>query len=147
MTELRIPLPKSSKGNAPSGCSFRWCAELHKALQPLRQYKLMDGSDAVIIHITSGPEQTSLLFHQFDGTGKRSGGLIFNDPRMVALVVLRNANFCTIEKIYLTIYDFANNANTAKEKFTRIIQHLEEHAVPQIAPEWISKALSALSGK
>ncbi len=146
MAELRIPLPKNSGANVPSNISFRWCAELHKALQPLLQYKLTDGSDAVIAHIAFCPERTIFLAHPWVTKNDR-GGIVFGDPKTVALVELRNANFCTIAGIWFSIDDFANGADVAKEKFAQIIQHLEEHAVPQIAPRWISKALSTLNGK
>lgn len=40
--------------------------------------------------------------------------------------------------------DFQGDAAGAKKKFAWVINHLEEHALPQIAPEFITKALAAL---
>ncbi len=47
----------------------------------------------------------------------------------------------------LSLADFCGNAKGARKAFIEVVKHLEKHAVPQIAPQWIERALAALQGK
>lgn len=142
MLELRIPLPIASDGHVPQQRSFRWCKELHEALQPLRQFKLQDGSEALSIAIAAGWRIVAYVDEPFERTEEREFDSQVDN--FVCRITLDSSARSYVDTIWLTLADFLGDAAGAKEKFARVIRHLDEHAVPQIAPEWIAKALEAL---
>jgi len=140
--ELRIPLPAASDGHVPQQRSFRWCGALYKALRPLRKFLLQDGSEALCVDIATRPWFSAELSGSFGQESKRD----FEEkhPNFVCRILLLGSYCASGETIWFTLKDFLGDAAGAKEKFARVIRHLDEHAVPQIAPEWIAKALEAL---
>ena len=143
ISELRIPLPTASDGHVPQQRSFRWCKALHEALQPLRQFKLQDGGAALAVAVASGPARVAFLEEPF-GQDRDINNYDSNISEFLCRIVLLKSKCTYVDTIWLTLADFLGNAAGAKKKFARVIRHLDEHAVPQIAPEWIKKALGAL---
>lgn len=142
--ELRIPLPTMSTGRIPKDLSYRWCKTLHEALQPLWQYKLADNSSALDIQIAAGRELVADIHGTFDEPVKYDS---LEKNNAVLKIMLCQSSELFIDIIYFEHKDFLGDARVAREKFARVIQHLEEHAVPQIAPIWIAKTLAALQSK
>ncbi|MDE1970857.1 MAG: hypothetical protein KGI50_04770 [Patescibacteria group bacterium] len=146
--KLVIPLPVSSMGTVTTR-SLRWCKELHAALNPLLQYKLQDGSAAVGWYVFAGHNDlVALGGTSFEETLERP--LIWNcvpkehRNRVVCKIVLfSEACICEREEWFI-LEDFFADAAGAREKFARVIAHLEQHAVPPVAPQNIVRALAAL---
>ncbi|MBI5420895.1 MAG: hypothetical protein HZA35_01105 [Parcubacteria group bacterium] len=143
--ELVIQLPTMSTGNVPQTRSFRWCAELHKALRPLSKYKVQDGSRAVSVEVAAGYSVIAHLNRSFEETTDWNFEDQIKDFICRALLCNSSATYCGV--VYFGLADFLGDAAGAREKFARVIAHLEEHAVPQVAPEYVTNALAALQGK
>ena len=143
--ELKIPLPTAaSSSSIPNDISYRWCKALHEALQPLRKYKLADNSEALDIVIAAGFNLAAEICGPFDEPVKWD--MLQKNDAVLRIMTMRSSQEF-IDVIYFHYKDFQGCASVAREKFARVIAHLEEHAVPQIAPEWITRILVALQSK
>lgn len=142
--ELCIPLPTMSDGRMPKDLSYRWCKALHEALQPLRKYRLVDDSDAIGGQIAAGFKLVVDIHGTFDEPVKFDS---LEENSAVLRIMLSQSSERYLDMIYFHYKDFLDDGGKAREKFARVIAHLEEHAVPQIAPEWITRIMSALQSK
>lgn len=144
--DLVLPLPTVAAGKAPTHLSYRFCETVHREFQKLRQHKLFDGGDALIVWVASSPEHVARWDESFGPNQPRWGPEI-GSPTFVSLVLLMSAKNLMVSAVWLGLTDFQNGGGRAREKLSVILQHLQEHALPQISPEWMSSALDALEGK
>lgn len=140
MTTLNIPLPTQASGEMPKQVSYRWCKALYDALQPLKECQLQNGAPAVNVCVATSPYRSAELMKSWE------------EQDEIALTGVCNIGLTTdgminFETIVFRYKDFRGNGNSARKKFAKVIKHLEEHAVPQVAPEWIANALEALNNK
>lgn len=140
MTTLNIPLPTQASGEMPKQVSYRWCKALYDALQPLKEYLLQNGAPAVNVDVATSPYTSVSLWKSWEERDE----IALTDICNIGLTADGMINF---ETIVFRYKDFRGDGSSARKKFAKVIKHLEEHAVPQVAPEWIAKALEALNGK
>jgi hypothetical protein len=143
MPELVIPLPTTASGNAPSAVSYRWCKALFHALLPLRQFKLQDGSDALFVTVAAGPGVVANWDESFESPSPWDLDRQYDG--FVAKVLCMSSSRTYTRVVWLLLEDFVGDASGARTKFASVIQHLEEHAVPQVPPEYIAAATAALT--
>ena len=142
--ELVIQLPTTRVKDVSQKRSFRFRAALHEALQPLLAYKTQDGNNAISIVFDAGDEVVAYLDEPFSKTVKWD---IAQGYPFVCRVMTHSAKGLFVEIFWFEIEDFLGDASGARDKFARVIAHLEEQAVPQVAPEYITNAFAALEGK
>lgn len=144
-SQLVLQLPTSSNGVVPNYRSFRWCKALFDALQPLRKYKLQDGSDALFVSVAAGNGIVAYWDESWDRTEVRDFEQSY--PNFVCKISLMQSKNAFVDIIFFSMEDFCGDASVAKEKFNRVLAHLAEHAVQQIMPKWFTKSISALQNK
>lgn len=125
----------------PQSLSYRWCKELHKALQPLLQFKLLDGSNALLVYISSSTKHYVCLNKSFE---KKNWKSIDIRGKLVCEIKTMITEEMYSDHIYFYHKDFLGDAQSAKEKFAEVVAHLKEHAVPHIAPKWINSVMKTL---
>lgn len=144
---LTLSLPTTPTGRVKRGqLSYRFCEALHAEFQKLRQYKTQDGGDALLIWVASDPEHVAAVDQPFGLQSDRWGPMM-NNLDFVALILMMSTKELMVSAVYLYSYDFEGHATEARKKFAKVFDHLEQHAVPQIPPKWLSAALDALEGK
>lgn len=147
MEELRIPLPEVSGGRVPQTLSYRWCKALHEALQPLLRYELVDGSEAFGVDVAFGYKTVVRLESSFDSDDAQSSNFLATKPvpeNFVCRILIYQSSGVFISDERFALEDFLGDAVGAREKFAKVVEHIRDHCMPQVAPQWINEALAAL---
>lgn len=151
---LQIPLPVEpyQAPQAPDTPSFKWCQSLAKALQPLLRFRAND-HDVVMIWVRCGPqdahnvlmagEDVDTLFSRATDDVMQPDG---EKGWWVCTLNLSAQENEDGEWIHFFSADFQNKGEGARIKLGRVIEYLREHAVPQIPPVYVDKAIMALQG-
>ena len=150
--ELVIQLPTTRVKDVPQTRSFRWIKALHEALKPLSEYRLQDGGSALVLTFAAGNGVVARGNRPFEETfaWDRKESDLWTSTQLsdfVCEIKLYSARGVLVMALLLRFEEFLGDAAIARNRFADVIAHLEEHAVPQVAPEYITNALAALEGK
>ena len=144
---LPEPYPGPENEQSPS---YAWCFALWQALHALQRYTVVDGSRAVLGWVRFSHEYCSELSAKEFGKDKRNEIEARNDhPERgwwVCDLDLQTHDDHEIDSVEFYAADFRNNGDAARAKFARVIEHLRRHAIPQVPPAWLDRAISVLQG-